>query len=82
MGLTWNAASDRVTPSSKIAYEIYMATAPGAEDFTHPNWRTIGKTSFTTPNLPAGRYFVVRARDQSGNEDHNRVERRAENPCV
>jgi hypothetical protein len=82
VGLSWRAASDDVTPSSEIRYDIYMASTPGGEDFSRPNWTTRGNTSFTTPSLPPGRYFVVRARDQAGNEDHNTVERRAENPCV
>ena len=82
VALSWERASDRITPSSQITYDIYMASTAGGEDFTRPNWTTVGKTSFETPSLAAGRYFVVRARDQAGNEDHNRVERRAENPCV
>jgi hypothetical protein len=82
VSLSWNAATDNVSPSSEIAYEIYMASSAGGEDFSAPNWTTRGATSFTTPNVPAGRFFVVRARDQAGNLDHNRAERQAENPCL
>jgi hypothetical protein len=82
VGLAWKAASDDVTPSSEIRYDIYMAARPGREDFSEPDWTTRGKTSFTTPSLPAGRYFVVRARDGAGNEDRNTVEHQAENPCL
>jgi hypothetical protein len=82
VGLSWKPATDNVTPAAKIVYDIYMAAGPGGENFSHPSWRTRGRTSFTTPNLPPGQYFVVRARDQSGNEEHNTVERQAENPCV
>jgi hypothetical protein len=82
VGLSWDAAKDNVTPQSRIAYDIYMASTAGGEDFSKPNWTTVGKTSFETPSLPANRYFVVRARDRAGNEDRNRIERRAENPCV
>ena len=80
--LSWNAASDVVTPSSAITYDIYMSPTSGGENFASPAWTTQGATSFTTPDLPAGRFFVVRARDQAGNEDQNSVERQAENPCV
>jgi hypothetical protein len=41
-------------------------------------------SAFTTPeSLPLDHtYFVVRARDQAGNEDHNTVEREGENLCL
>lgn len=82
VSLSWNAATDNVSQGSKITYDIYMADSAGGEDFSQPNWTTQGATSFTTPSLPPGRFFVVRARDEAGNEDHNSVERQAENPCV
>jgi hypothetical protein len=83
--LTWTAATDDVTPSSQIVYDVFMATTAGGEDFSHPTWTTpSGITRFTTPGLTSHGtfYFVVRARDQAGNEDHNLVERRAVDPCV
>jgi hypothetical protein len=83
--LTWTAATDDVTPSSQIVYDVFIATTTGGEDFSHPNWTTPpGATQFKTPGLaPHGTfYFVVRARDQAGNQDHNRVERRGIDPCV
>lgn len=82
VGLSWNAATDNASPSSKITYDIYMASTAGGENFSAPTWTTQGATSFTTPDLPPGRFFVVRARDEAGNEDHNSVERQAENPCL
>jgi hypothetical protein len=82
VGLSWNPAADSVTTSSKITYDIYTATTSGAENFSQPDWTVEGQTSFTTPSLPAGRLFVVRARDEAGNEDHNTVERQALNPCL
>jgi hypothetical protein len=82
VGLSWNAASDNQTPSSQITYEIYMASTAGGEDFSQPSWTTVGATTFLTPSLPPGRFFVVRSRDQADNEDHNAVERQAENPCL
>jgi hypothetical protein len=82
VSLSWNAATDNVSPGSKITYDIYMSATSGGENFSQPNWTTEGATSFTTPDLPAGRLFVVRARDEAGNEDHNAVERQAQNPCL
>jgi len=83
--LSWNAATDNVTPSSEIVYDVYMATSSGAENFASPNWTTApGATTFKTPGLPSHGtfYFVVRARDEAGNEDRNRVERHGTDPCV
>jgi hypothetical protein len=83
--LTWNAATDNVTPSRKIIYEVYQATMPGGEDFSKPTYTTTrGVTSFDTPKLPTDNtfYFVVRARDKAGNEDSNTIEREGQNLCV
>jgi hypothetical protein len=82
--LSWNAATDNVTPSSKITYEVYQAKASGGEDFSKPTYTTApGATSFATPALPSEEtfYFVVRARDRAGNEDSNTVERQGQNLC-
>jgi hypothetical protein len=83
--LAWDAASDNVTPSGQIAYDIYQATKPGGEDFSAPTYGVRkGATTFTTPPLPADQtfYFVVRARDRAGNRDSNVVERAGTNICV
>ena len=83
--LQWEAATDRGTPSSKIVYNVYQATKAGGEDFSNPTYTTApGVTSFDTPQLPSDKtfYFVVRARDQAGNEDSNTVERQGQNLCV
>jgi len=83
--LTWEAATDNVTPSSKIIYNVYQATTAGGENFSQPTYTTAaGVTSFDTPQLPLVKtfYFVVRARDQAGNEDSNTVERQGQNLCV
>jgi Collagen triple helix repeat (20 copies) len=81
--LTWQAATDNVTPSSQIVYDIFVAHPPGGEDFSHPTWTTPpGVTTYSTPDLPSeGTYFVVRARDKAGNEDQNTVEREGVNTC-
>jgi hypothetical protein len=82
--LTWNAATDNVTPSSKIVYKVYQTTKAGGENFSKPRYTTApGVTSFETARLPTGKnfYFVVRARDQAGNEDSNTVELEGQNLC-
>jgi hypothetical protein len=76
--LSWNAATDPVTPSSQIVYDIFVATTAGAEDYAKPSFTTgPGATSFTTPAQPRRGtvYFVVRARNKAGHEDSNTVER-------
>jgi len=83
--LSWKPATDDVTPSTKIVYDIYQATKPGGEDLSSATYTTRrGATSFTTPALPADKsfYFVVRARDRAGNRDSNQVEREGVNLCV
>jgi len=83
--LRWDAARDNVSPSGAIVYLVYQANAPGSEDFSTPTYTTAaGATSFATPPLPADKpvYFVVRARDQSGNIDRNSVEQQGQNLCV
>ncbi len=83
--LAWNPASDDVSASSQIAYDIYRATAAGREDFSSPTYTTPpAATSFATPPLPGDQtyYFVVRARDRAGNRDSNKVERAGVNLCV
>jgi hypothetical protein len=83
--LRWNPATDNLTPSSKIVYDVYRAPRSGGEDFSKPSYTTPpGATSFDTPPLPADKhfYFVVRARDRAGNRDSNKVERRGVNLCV
>jgi hypothetical protein len=82
--LSWNAATDPVTPSSQIVYEIFMATTPGGEDFASPSFTAApGATSFTTPAQPrrGAVYFVVRARNKAGHEDTNKIERQGVVSC-
>lgn len=83
--LTWQPASDDVTPAAAIVYDIYYATTPGGEDFTHPTWTSLpGAATFRTPGLPShgSAYFVVRARDTAGNADGNTREQRGVDPCL
>lgn len=83
--LSWQAASDNVTPAAQISYDIYFAGTSGGEDFTKPTWTAPpGATGFRTPGLPShgDAYFVVRARDNAGNEDTNTREQRGIDPCA
>lgn len=83
--LSWAPATDNVTPSRRIVYEVYQATMPGEEDFSAPTYTTRrGVTTFDTPPLATDEYFyfVVRARDRAGNEESNTVEQEGQNLCV
>jgi hypothetical protein len=83
--LTWSAATDAIDPPQYLVYDVYVATTPGGEDFTSPSYAIgAGGTSFTAENLAVGTtyYFVVRARDTSGNEDTNTVEKSATTGAV
>jgi len=82
--LTWAAAKDNVTPSSRIVYNVYRATSPGGENFSAPTYTTRrGAVTFVTPPLPSSEsnFFVVRAQDAAGNRDRNRRERLGRNLC-
>ena len=82
---TFAGLKSAVTPSTRIAYDIYEARAQGTESFSRPTYTTRrGATKFTTPPLPSTEtyYFVVRARDAAGNRDRNRRERPGRNLCV
>jgi hypothetical protein len=83
--LTWHAARDDVTPSAQIVYDVFTSTTPGGENFAVPNDTTPpGVARFKELFLASHEtiYFVVRARDEANNEDHNRVERRGVHRCV
>lgn len=72
--LGWEPASDR----SKVTYRVWTASAPGAEPFAQTpivetEELTITITGIFVSAVPA--YFVVRARDERGNEEYNTVER-------
>ena len=81
--LSWSAATDPVTPSSGIVYDIFFAATPGAETFSSPTWTTApGATAYSGNLATSGpAYFVVRARDQAGHEDANTVEKLAVDNC-
>jgi hypothetical protein len=81
--LSWNAATDPDTPSSELVYEIYYSGASGGENYAKPTWTTVpGTTHFLATVKGFGSaYFVVRARDRAGRQDHNTVQRIAVNAC-
>ncbi len=81
--LSWPAATDPVTPSSAIVYDIFFAASPGGEHFAAPTWTTApGATAYSGNLATSGpAYFVVRARDAAGHEDANTVERLAVSNC-
>jgi hypothetical protein len=83
--VSWTAASDDVTPASQIVYDVYLATAAGQESFAHPTLTTApgALNAVMGGLLPATTYFfVVRARDQAGNEEHNTIEVAATTPLL
>jgi alpha-tubulin suppressor-like RCC1 family protein len=75
--LSWNAASDDSTPPSGIFYDICSSATSGSCATSFVVSDTVqGVTSFDKGSLASDTryYFVVRARDQYGNEDSNVVE--------
>jgi chitodextrinase len=81
--VTWTAATDNVSTSAAILYNVYMATATGAQSFAAPKVATLaGATSATVTGLTQGTqyFFVVRAKDEAGNEETNKVEKAATTP--
>lgn len=73
--LSWDAATDNVTASNALVYDISVATAAGAS-FAATYTTPAGATSYTVSGLTNNTdyYFVVRARDAAGNRDTNIVE--------
>jgi hypothetical protein len=71
--LSWQPATDNVTPPEHIQYLIYMSETSG-QDFNTPTYKTpLGATSYTVTGLSPNTtyYFVVRAMDEVGNIDTN-----------
>ena len=78
VALTWDPATDDLTPPPAMTYLIYTSDKTGAEDFDTPALVTDpGATSASVTRLPdatKARFFVVRARDAAGNVDTNTKE--------
>lgn len=77
--LSWNPATDNVTPSSEISYYVYMSTVSKGQNFSSPKDVVIGSTSATISSLTPGTtyYSIVRAADKLGNFENNTVEKSA-----
>jgi hypothetical protein len=72
--VSWSPGSDDQDPASALVYDVFVSTMSGCFDFGAPTLSTAaGATSATITNLRLGTpyFFVVRARDTSGNEDQN-----------
>lgn len=83
--VTWNAASDNVSPASQITYLLYQATAAAGQSFAQPTATSApGATSLSIGKLATRTtyYYVVRARDEAGNIDSNKVEVSATTPAT
>ncbi|MBI2889156.1 MAG: fibronectin type III domain-containing protein [Nitrospirae bacterium] len=79
ISLTWPAATDAVSASSQLVYEICQATTAGAcATFTTTYTSSAGATSYGVTSLTMGtRYFFrARSRDPLGNTDQNTEEKR------
>ena len=80
INVSWNPATDNLTPSSQILYHIYLSKNSGGENFASPSFITLpGATSYTVTGLETYTtyYVTVRADDRSGNVDTNLVEKSA-----
>ncbi len=76
--LCWSAATDSVSSSSSITYEVYESIGNGGQRFTAPasHAAAAGSTCIDLPVPPnATTCYVVRAKDLRGNRDSNTNER-------
>ncbi|MEM6533351.1 MAG: fibronectin type III domain-containing protein [Myxococcota bacterium] len=79
--LTWSEAIDGVDSPASLEYLVFASSNANTQEFAMPvatvtRASEITVTSAEVPDLAAGAelFFVVRARDRSGNTDHNEVE--------
>jgi len=73
----WDPAEDDRTSQEDILYHVFIATAPGAQDFSQPTLAAPAGTDAARIRdlVPGTRYYVVvRAQDAGGNRDDNRTE--------
>ncbi len=83
--LYWPPATDNQGDSLNIVYDIYESLTRNGQDYSSPSYTSSpGTHRHTVTGLAAGtRYFyVVRARDPSGNSDSNIVEHSAKTDGV
>lgn len=77
MRVSWQPASDDITPPADIVYRVYVADAPDTQDFGAPAATTpAGASGALITGLAADTtyYVVARAVDAAGNEDDNTSE--------
>jgi hypothetical protein len=77
--LNWSPASDDKTGASEIVYEVYESLTPGGENFAGAPKTTVTGASDATidgADYAISHYYVVLARDKSGNKNPNKVERK------
>jgi hypothetical protein len=70
----WPPATDNVTDSANILYDVYQATRSRGESLSRPSYTSLpGASSILISGLEPGTryYYVVRARDVGGNQDTN-----------
>lgn len=80
--VTWTAAIDDHSEQAHITYAIYRASAHNGQSFSTPLATVTGQTSFvdTTISDSATYYYVVRAQDESQNQETNQVQVAASTP--
>lgn len=72
--VTWANAVDNEDPFSTLVYDVFESTVSKCYNFGSPIASTApGAIQVTVPNISTAQptYFVVRARDRSGNVDQN-----------
>jgi len=74
--LSWSAATDNVSAAASIQYSVYVASISGAQNFSTAYASVQGASNMLLSGLTAASdyYIVVRAKDESGNEDSNTTE--------
>lgn len=87
--VTWDPATDDVTPPDQIKYLIFMGMdmddgGPLVYDFSKPIRTVAGNVRATIRGLNPGQYycFIARAQDAAGNMDSNTVEKCAYAPIA
>jgi hypothetical protein len=75
--LCWDSASDDQTDESNMIYDIYLASSSGNQNYDTPSYTSAaGDTCYIIDGLTESTdyYAVVRARDETGNNDENTIE--------
>jgi hypothetical protein len=75
--VSWEPATDDTTPSTELVYDIYASPDDVHFDFTKPAASQTSASTVTVTGLESNTvwHFICRARDFTGNEDKNVVQR-------